>query len=516
MQTSLSTRGYGVPKDALAASELQALKKELTVSPVNHMLPPGSLPSFPLFLESSRKVYVPKFFGLERFGAPAEERIPAGADIDVNFTGSMRAEQMKPVDAYLQAAADPLRRGGILSLPCGSGKTVIALHIVSRLRKKTLIIVHKDFLLQQWRERIEEFMPGASVGLIKAKHLDVAGRDIIIASLQSLAMKTYSDGVFADVGLVVIDEVHRTGTEVFSRALQKINFRYSLGLSATVNRKDGLTKAFTWFIGDIVYKVARRTDEMDVVMREFYSPERAYSDEVYSYGSKLNTSRMLNNVCDFGPRNRMIADIMTDVFERSGGTRRFLVLSDRKSQLATLKELLDAGQKLTSGYYIGGMKPSALEDSLKKEVILATYSFASEGFDAQHLDTLILASPKTDIEQSVGRILRVRGPDRVNVPLVVDVVDAFSMFERQGDKRRRFYKKHGYSIYRQDAECRDSVLSCLKRSGDNDDDDDDHDDDTDKNDNDDGANSGHAKSSTTMKKSGNSKKVELPAFAFID
>jgi superfamily II DNA or RNA helicase len=295
-------------------------------------------------------------------------------------------------------------------------------------------------------------------------------------------MKEYSEDLFHDIGMIVVDEVHRTGTEVFSRALQKFNFGYSLGLSATVKRKDGLTKAFVWFIGDVVYKISRRKDlSLNVVMREFFVKDAAYCAEYFINGKTLNMAKMVNNVCDYELRTRMMVSMMQDVYSASGGTRRFLVLSDRKSQLKRLHALFNEGSTLTSGFYIGGMKPAALEESLTKHVILATYSFASEGFDAQHLDTLLLASPKTDIEQSVGRILRVQaGGERVNVPLVIDVVDAFSMFDRQANKRRMFYKRQGYDVYSQPFDYEGSVLDALKPEAVNK-----HEDDEDKDDHDD-------------------------------
>lgn len=92
------------------------------------------------------------------------------------------------------------------------------------------------------------------------------------------------------------------------------------------------------------------------------------------------------------------------------------------------------------------MRAQQLAESEKADIILATYSFASEGFDAPGLDTLVLASPKTDIEQSVGRILRQRQCERVNTPRVIDVVDCFSVFEAQAKKRLAFYKKNRYII----------------------------------------------------------------------
>ena len=92
------------------------------------------------------------------------------------------------------------------------------------------------------------------------------------------------------------------------------------------------------------------------------------------------------------------------------------------------------------------MKKEHLKESESKDVMLATYSMASEGFDCKELNTLIFASPKSNIEQSVGRILRMRKEDRKVVPLVIDFVDKFSLFGRQAEKRKKFYEKNNYEI----------------------------------------------------------------------
>ena len=129
--------------------------------------------------------------------------------------------------------------------------------------------------------------------------------------------------------------------------------------------------------------------------------------------------------------------------------RKVLVLSDRKAQLTDVRAGLEAsGTGVTSGFYWGGMKRPALAESEGKQVMLATFSYAAEGMDVPGLDTLILASPKSDIEQSVGRILRQKAGDRAITPLVYDFVDAFSLFERQGAKRAAFYRKFKYRIFR--------------------------------------------------------------------
>ena len=466
---ALTRRGYSVLKAALPGGEaaVEVLRQELTVTPRTMMNGPGSSQassasaseqqqqaSFPVYLESGSKLYVPRFFGLQRFGPPGRDALPPGELLPpaVRFEGSVRPEQRPAIDAYLAAARDPTRMGGILSLPCGSGKTVIALHLLAALGRRALIVVHKDFLLQQWRERIAEFLPAASVGVVKAQKTDVAGRDVVIASLQSLAMKEYPEGTLDGFGLLIVDEVHRVGSAVYSRALHKTAFRHTLGLSATVTRKDGCTKVFVWHLGDVLHRARRRKDEVAVAQLRYFSPDPRYCAEPLIFGGKLNMSRMLNNVCAWAPRTALVAAAAREALAREPG-RKVLVLSDRKEQLSALKAALEGGGPLpdgrpppTAGFYVGGMKPAALAQSERCDVILATYAFASEGFDAQGLDTLVLASPKTDIEQSVGRILRKRAEDRERTPLILDIVDDFSLFARQALKRRAYFRKHGYRM----------------------------------------------------------------------
>ena len=143
--------------------------------------------------------------------------------------------------------------GGILSLPCGFGKTICGLYFISKIAKKTLIIVHKEFLMNQWIERINFALPDAKIGIIQGNKCEIEGNDIIIGMLQSLALKDFPNDTFDDIGHVIIDECHRIPSKIFMRTLFKINCNYMLGLSATPNRKDGCTKILKWFIGDIIF-----------------------------------------------------------------------------------------------------------------------------------------------------------------------------------------------------------------------------------------------------------------------
>jgi hypothetical protein len=322
--------------------------------------------------------------------------------------------------------------------------TTLAIHVMCTLAKKTLIVCHKDFLLQQWKERIEQFTTGARIGLVKAKVIDVENKDIVLASLQSLSMKNYDENVFKTFGLFIADEAHHFPAEVFSKALKKVNFKYALGLTATLTRKDGLTKVLKWYIGDVVYKAEKRQDELSVEFFEYYDPNPAYSLEVKGYNNKLNVARMINNVCEYRPRVDFIVARLVEVLQREPD-RKVIILSERRNHLDMLQKMITiAGYE--SAFYVGGMKQDELKQSEEKQVILATYHIAAEGFDCPGLDTLILASPKSDVIQCVGRIQRTPQHMRKHVPLVLDVVDNFSLFVRQGKKRCAYYESCKYDI----------------------------------------------------------------------
>eukprot|EP00798_Chlamydomonas_sp_ICE-L_P008442 gene8442-biopygen3785 len=360
---------------------------------------------------------LPKYYGLERFGTPSNSDDyfycdDAGGGGRVAFIGQLRPVQESVVSSFLERARDPKVAGGIITLPCGGGKTVVALKIASDLACKTLIVVHKEFLLSQWRERIEQFMPYASVGLVKAGVTDTHGRDVVLASLQSLSMKSYAADTFSEFGLLIVDECHRVGTEVFSRALFKTTFRYSLGLSATPDRKDGMTRAIVYHLGphvpllqfdDSVSSSTGNDRVVRVRVVRFSSDAREYAREEVIHRRIADgrmkaapcISRMITNVCDFEPRTAFVVELISDVLA-SAPDRRVLVLSDRKSQLQHVHDLLVA-KGIAVGFYWGGMKNSELKASASRRVICATFPYAAEGMDIPELDTLVLASPKTDV-----------------------------------------------------------------------------------------------------------------------
>jgi superfamily II DNA or RNA helicase len=320
--------------------------------------------------------------------------------------------------------------------------TTISLNIISRLKKKTLVIVHKEFLLNQWVERILQFLPTARVGRIQGQVIDIEDKDIVIGMLQSLSMKEYPETMFESFGLTIIDEVHHISSEVFSRALFKIVTQYMLGLSATMERKDGTTYVFKMFLGDVVYK-GSRDEEHDVCVRaiQYVVDDAEFNETEVDFRGNPKFSTMITKLCAYNRRSDFIVRVLKDLLQEQP-TKQIMVLSHNRSLLTYIYEAVTHFKIATIGYYVGGMKQTALQDTETKLIVLATYAMAAEALDIKTLSSLVMVTPKTDIVQSVGRILRVKHEK----PIVVDIVDSHDIFQNQWAQRRRYYKRCNYRI----------------------------------------------------------------------
>jgi superfamily II DNA or RNA helicase len=641
--TYLGEKGYSIFKECLSVEEQHFIRTELTVKP---FIPKSPIQpkAFPIYLESPLKLYMPRYFGIDTYGPPDRILINQGSTISLQFSGELRPYQNAIVDKYIKCVGEC--GGGLLDVDPGKGKTVMALNIVARLGKCTLVIVHKSFLLNQWIERIGQFLPSARVGKIQGQILDIENKDIVIGMLQSLSMKEYPKDTFRNFGLAIYDECfprntlihtsrgpmeigslydmwiarnttqkyirleteveklvdvlpkilsynettlrfewsqmthawkrqrkellkvylmcgsfictpehkilteegykcakdlrigdyiqcmesmhnisdkvdismmnlyttvekhlkglltptaflytenyiptattesvkifgnsdqgydvfdievkdnhnfvlkmegkylnpvvsncHHMGAEVFSRCMMKVNTTYTLGLSGTMERKDGLTKVFEMFIGPVVHKEKTESEHSVVVKGIVYNvDDEEFNETQHDYMGNPKFSTMISKLCSYSHRSEFILRVLVSELELNPD-QQFMILAHNKSLITYLHDAI-AHRNIAGGsvgYYIGGMKEAALKQSEGKKIIIATYAMASEGLDIKTLTSLILASPKTDVCQSVGRILR----EKHSSPLVIDIIDEHDIFMSQWYKRRKYYKSQNYKI----------------------------------------------------------------------
>jgi len=445
LNTYLGQKGYTVNKNELTIEQQKQIRNDLTIkpfimgSPINNS---DGGKTFPAYRESSNKFYVPHYYGIEKYGKPKQYKISNGIDINVDFAGTLRDYQEPVVNKFINHCLTVGFGGGLLELPCAWGKTSASLYILSKLRKKTLVIVHKEFLMNQWIERIQQFLPNARVGKIQGPIIDIDDKDIVIGMLQSLSMKDYPASTFDSFGLTIIDEVHHISSEVFSNSLFKLVTKYMLGLSATMNRKDGTTRVFKMFLGEVIFK-GKRDEPMNVIVHaiKYEVDDEEFNEVKVDYRGNPAYSTMISKLCEYNRRSEFILKVLSNMLE-TNPLQQVMILAHNKNILKYLHDAIAHRNIATVGYYIGGMKESALKETEGKKIVIATYAMAAEALDIKTLTTLIMATPKTDIEQSVGRILR----EKHSSPIVVDIIDSHDLFQNQWRKRKTFYKKENYKI----------------------------------------------------------------------
>jgi superfamily II DNA or RNA helicase len=150
---------------------------------------------------------------------------------------------------------------------------------------------------------------------------------------------------------------------------------------------------------------------------------------------------MISKLCEYNHRSEFIIKILSDMILENP-LQQIMILAHNRNILKYLHDAIKHRNIATVGYYVGGMKEQALKETEGKQVVVATYSMAAEALDIKTLTTLIMATPKTDIQQSVGRILR----EKHSNPIVVDIIDSHDTFQNQWRKRKTFYKRENYKI----------------------------------------------------------------------
>jgi superfamily II DNA or RNA helicase len=448
MAAILTTKGYSILKNALSAAQTEQIQTELRVVPKMNTKYAGKAAleaaSFKVYRESPTRWYLPRAWGARVFGPAQESVLPEGLPLrsDLIFQGKPYDYQEAIINSFLDAGAN-----GLICVPCGKGKTFMALGIAARLGKRFLVVVDKEFLMNQWKGEMESLFPGIRVGILQGPKREISeAYDCTICMIQTVCGQEFQDGLFHEYGFTIFDECHHLGAQHFSKTLQRVQTPKMLGLSATPTREDGLTKVFTWFLGEPVYWEKTREPDPTVEVKgvQIDTEDPVYATVPTDWKGEPVMARLLGNILACSDRNKKIVEWIRKLAAEP--RRRILVLSERIGHLNTIEELLkDSG--LTTSYYVGGMKEAVREaGAATARIILASYAMASEAMNIKTLNTVILASPRKAVEQSTGRILRIRPDQREVPPIIVDIVDSHTMYQSQWRKRLEYYKKCSYQV----------------------------------------------------------------------
>ena len=371
----------------------------------------------------------------------------AGEEINVSFCGTLRPLQQMAV-AAMQPYDD-----GIICAPTAFGKTAVASWLIAERRVKTLVLVHRQQLLDQWRERLALFLeiPLNNIGQIGGGKKSRAGA-IDVGMLQSLNRRGEVTDLVADYGQVIIDECHHLSAFSFEQVLRQVKAKYVVGLTATPIRKDGHHPIINMQCGPIRYHLSEKKMAAGTGVRHTVIPRQTD----FSLPDAMSEPSIQDIYHALAIDQRRSEMIVGDLLREIEAKRSPLLLTERTEHLQLLAERLRG----VAPHVIelrGGMGKKQRQELMEKlqsipdtepRVILATGRYIGEGFDDSRLDTLFLTMPiswRGTLQQYVGRLHRIH--DNKLEVRVYDYVDwRVPMLMRMYEKRVRGYKAIGYTI----------------------------------------------------------------------
>lgn len=350
-------------------------------------------------------------------------------EVEIPFKGQLKPYQVGLTDKFLKS-----NKNGIICAGTGAGKTVMGLYLAHKIGLKTIVVVPTDRIFHQWMQRCKDFC-GFYPSIIRGNICEY-DKPITVAMLQTLAIGKRIDkkALYKEFGFTIYDETHRVPTEKFSEAVRLFWDKYRLGLSATPKRKDGLHNLLFYHIGGLVAEYSFNIFKPTVYFLKYIDYDCITSP--FMWNGKLNMARYLNSLVKATHRNELIAYYIHHGYIKN---RKILMLTDRIEHIERIKALIK--KTGISDSEIGILTGEVKE--IGKPILLATYGSAGLGLDIPELDFLILATPRTDIRQAVGRVLR----PKEKTPVIVDIVDNISeIMRRYAQKRLSFYRALGCKI----------------------------------------------------------------------
>lgn len=387
----------------------------------------------------------------------------SGNTIRATFKGELRPEQISAAEALLA------HNNGVLSATTAFGKTVIAAYLIGRWKVNTLVLVHTQALLNQWKKALSEFLEinetlpelpkkrgrqkeRTLIGQLGGSKNNLSGF-VDIAIMQSLIFRDEVRELVKDYGMVIVDECHHVSAVSFERVLREVNAKLVYGLTATPTRQDGHQPIIHMQCGPIRYQVDAKTQAEKrpfdhAVIPRFTSFAQPVTDEV---PWKITDAYAAMQV-DEDRNERIITDVLATVADG----RTPIVLTERYDHAKVLAEILREKSKnvvLLSGKgtakekreILQGLSLIPADESL---ILVATGRYVGEGFDLPRLDTLFLAMPvswRGTLAQYAGRLHR--NYENKQEVLIYDYVDfRIPMLERMYQKRLSGYAAIGYAI----------------------------------------------------------------------
>jgi len=342
------------------------------------------------------------------------------------FAFTLRESQQKVYDEVEDCA--------IINAWVSWGKTFTGLALASKLKQKTLVVVHTIALRNQWAKEVEKVF-GITPGIIGSGKFDT-NSPVVIGNIQSLYRKI--DTIKKEFGTVILDEMHHISSPTFSRIIDKMHSRYKIGLTGTLERKDGKHVVFRDYFGNHVMKPPKENFMTPVI--DIIESEVRFLD-----GNRIPWANRINHLVSQEEYLHSVA-MIASAYATKG--HKVLVVSDRVSLLKTCARLSGDSAVCITGELEQEQREILLESiKTSKDILYGTQAIFSEGISLNALSCLVLATPINNdplLTQLIGRI--VRKQENKKQPIVVDIHLRGKTATKQAKARYGFYMKQGYEI----------------------------------------------------------------------
>jgi hypothetical protein len=478
-----------LPKNRITKEHKEGI---LTAEPVRSESAPGKAKKFPIYEEVGNRILIPKYLYFERFYKKETDVINFIEDVPepyaYNFKGALYTEQMEGAQKMLKVLGK--KRGVVGKGRCGTGKTVIGTYLMHRILGKHIVLVDQFAIAEQWVQECLAHLDNPYITFImpmnkqrkilkkypnlptlrKREKIDTQGH-IVIASAQTLM--NLPKTTMLPFSMLIVDEAHTFSAPRFAKGIYRLSFKYSVSLTATDKRPDGLDWIFKDILGPTIVPLkGRRMEPVVSSIPITLSEEIQIGAHKYFWCSDFNKSRtfwsckpcpkigycstiaaatmrrdlkkvafheMWSRLTNDPFYNKVIIDVIRKLHKAG---RNILVLAKFKDHLRLLRQgVIDKGVPETdTTLFFGGMDK---DKCLAFPITFATFGVAYKALNARDKDAEVLAMPVSNVEQPAGRVEReVAGKFR---PIIVDfIIRGAPMFLGQYRKRRKFYDKAGY------------------------------------------------------------------------
>ena len=487
-------------KQKFSNEELIKLKKYYTINtlnPINNTYVRTSM-VYTFKADNENYVQLPKFSiryqTKKKYINSVSVDLPKFKQRELSYIGRSNKNQLTTIN-YLFDTFFPLQnenfKGCILKATAGSGKTFLAMDIISKLKIKTMIVVPNEYMLHQWKELLEEFFPDNTIGCFYGK--EKTNGDIIVSIINTASMleeyeikskeringkivrssKTYNfeNKILKNIGLMIFDECHLYVSKQYKQIYQRLYSKYTIGLSATPERDDKLHRISELNIGPIVdaneipgYEINKTEFNANVTLLKYRCKDQYATLKMRDDGKMIDFNHLLNQIIEDPDRNNIIVNKIINLINEHNAY--IFVFSDRRNHLEILYDLLQKKIKeiqldaniqapeLDKNIILYGGSSTSTIDTAKvlSSVIFTTYMYSSTGVSIPKMTAMILCTPrkkKSTFTQIVGRIFRL-GSDLDATRHIIDIVDCKLIVKNGFRERLKVYEERNCEVFVED------------------------------------------------------------------